>query len=74
LDSGGVCGSRLRVQLDHIIPKASGGTSVTRNLRVLCATHNRLAARQKLGHGVMNRYCRDPRQPELLGPAAAASD
>jgi hypothetical protein len=39
-------------------------------LRVLCATHNRLAARQKLGHGLMNRFCRDPRRPELLGGAA----
>jgi 5-methylcytosine-specific restriction endonuclease McrA len=41
VDSGGVRGSRLRVQLDHIIPKASGGRSVTWNLRVLCERHNK---------------------------------
>jgi 5-methylcytosine-specific restriction endonuclease McrA len=69
LDSGGVCGSRLRVQLDHIIPKASGGKSVPWNLRLLCERHNKWAARRKLGHGLMNRYCRDPRQPALLGTA-----
>jgi hypothetical protein len=71
LDSGGVCGSRLRLQLDHVVPRARGGQSVPSNLRVLCAAHNRLAARQKLGHRMMNRYCRDPRQPGLLGVGQA---
>jgi hypothetical protein len=41
---------------------------------VLCELHNKLAARQKLGHALMNRYCRDPRQPELLIAASGASD
>jgi len=67
LDSGGICGSRLRVQLDHIIPECLGGKPVIGNLRLLCAPHNKLAARQKLGHGVMNRYCRDPRLPLFSG-------
>jgi hypothetical protein len=67
VDSGGVCGSRLRVEIDHIIPKAHGGRPVIGNLRLLCAHHNKLAARQKLGHGLMNRYCRDPRLPLFSG-------
>ena len=67
VDSGGVCGSRHRVQIDHIIPKAQGGKPVIGNLRLLCAHHNKLAARQKLGHGLMNRYCRDPRLPLFSG-------
>ena len=67
LDSGGVCGSRLRVEHDHIVPVALGGRSVVENVRLLCDHHNKLAARQKLGHGLMNRYCRDPRQPLLAG-------
>jgi 5-methylcytosine-specific restriction endonuclease McrA len=70
LDPGGVCGSRLRVQLDHIVPKVSGGKSVTWDLRILCERHNKWAARQKLGHGVMNRHCRDPRRSELLDSAS----
>jgi 5-methylcytosine-specific restriction endonuclease McrA len=61
LDSGGICGSRFQIQLDHIIPKARGGRPVIGNLRLLCEPHNKLAAWQKLGHGLMNRYCRDPR-------------
>jgi len=67
VDSGGVCGSRHRVQIDHIIPKAQGGKPVIGNLRLLCERHNKLAAWQKLGHGLMNRYCRDPRLPLISG-------
>jgi len=73
VDSGGICGSQLRVQLDHIIPKARGGKSVLKNLRLLCAPHNKWAARQKLGHALMNRYCKDPRQPLLAGLPGDAS-
>jgi hypothetical protein len=73
LDSGGVCGSRLRVQVDHIIPVAPGGKSVPGNMRILCARHNLWAARQKLGHGLMNRYCHDPRQPLPAGLPGNAS-
>jgi hypothetical protein len=73
IDSGGICGSRLRVELDHIIPVALGGKPVITNLRLLCDRHNKLAARQKLGHGVMNKYCRDPRQPLLAGLPGDAS-
>jgi hypothetical protein len=65
-DSGGVCGSRLRLQLDHRVPRAAGGRPIAANLRILCARHNLLAARERLGDRLMDRYCRDPRQPELL--------
>jgi hypothetical protein len=67
LDSGGICGSRFQTQLDHIIPKSRGGKPVLKNLRVLCEPHNKLAAWQKLGPEVMNRYCRDPRLPLFSG-------
>ena len=75
LDSGGICGSRLRVQIDHIIPKSRGGMPVIGNLRLLCEPHNKLAAWQKLGHGLMNRYCKDPRQPLPLAiPVTPVAD
>jgi hypothetical protein len=67
VDSGGVCGSRVRVQFDHIDMRVDGGKPTASNARLLCDVHNRLAARQRLGDRAMNRYCRDPRQVELGG-------
>jgi HNH endonuclease len=56
LASGGVCGSRTRLELDHVVPVALGGKSTISNMRVLCAFHNGLAARQVLGAPLMERY------------------
>ncbi|MFL5299249.1 MAG: HNH endonuclease [Anaeromyxobacteraceae bacterium] len=56
MSSGGVCGSRTRVELDHIVPVALGGESTVSNMRLLCALHNALAARQVLGARLMDRY------------------
>ncbi len=67
VSSGGVCGSRLRLQLDHRVMRVEGGRSTSPNVRLLCAAHNRLAARERLGDRLMDRYCRDPRQGELGG-------
>jgi 5-methylcytosine-specific restriction endonuclease McrA len=58
LDSGGVCGSTRRLQLDHVTPLALGGTSTVENVRLLCATHNVLAARRVYGDACMSRYTR----------------
>jgi hypothetical protein len=54
--SGGICGSRLRPELDHIIPKARGGASTSDNIRVLCRAHNDLAARLAFGDGYMEGF------------------
>jgi hypothetical protein len=70
-DDGGVCGSRLRVQLDHVFMRVEGGRPVPENLRLLCDLHNRLAARQRLGDRIMDRYCGDLRQPTGVGPREA---
>ncbi len=41
------CGSRSRLEFDHVIPWSLGGTSNDpANIRLLCAGHNRVAARQ----------------------------
>jgi HNH endonuclease len=60
LASGGICGSRTRVQLDHIVPIALGGTSTIGNVRVLCQAHNLLAARQVYGDRWMDRFTARP--------------
>ncbi len=56
IDSGGICGSRLRVQFDHIVPRARGGPPTVDNVRIVCAMHNDLAARQAFGNAWMDRF------------------
>jgi hypothetical protein len=55
-DGGGICGSTHRVELDHLVPVGRGGRPTVANLRVLCATHNALAARQLYGEAFMKRF------------------
>lgn len=40
LENGRRCGSRDRVQVDHITPVTQGGTHHLDNLRVLCSPHH----------------------------------
>lgn len=40
------CSSKYKLEIDHRHPIALGGTNNIKNLRVLCQTHNALAARQ----------------------------
>ncbi len=58
LDSGGVCGSTHRLELDHIVPWARWGDERVDDLRIVCGTHNGLAARQAFGARCMARYAR----------------
>ena len=53
---GGICGSTHRVELDHVVPVGRGGRPTVANLRVLCDTHNALAARQVYGDAFMARF------------------
>jgi hypothetical protein len=62
LESGGICGSTLRVQYDHSpTPRARGGRATKKNMRLLCRMHNDLAARQAFGDEWMNQFTRNPR-------------
>ena len=61
LDSGGVCGSTHRLEFDHIDPWASWGEPTEANLRVVCHSHNALAARQTFGERCVGRYLQRPR-------------
>ncbi len=56
LDSGGICGSTLRLEIDHVVPRARGGPSTIDNCRLACRTHNQLAARQVYGDDWMDRF------------------
>ncbi len=54
-ETGQRCGERRWLQLDHIVPRCRGGSSTAANLRCLCASHNRLMARQILGDTFMDQ-------------------
>ena len=56
LDSGGTCGSTLRLEIDHVVPRGRGGPSTIDNCRLTCAMHNQLAARQVYGDDWMDLF------------------
>jgi len=74
LSSGGVCGSTLRLEFDHVVPRALGGPSTTDGIRMLCRTHNDLAARLAFGDDWMDQFTRGnaARPPGEQAPRAVA--
>lgn len=74
------CSARRQLQIDHIQPHARQGGETVGNLRLLCQTHNQLAARLYFGRRYMRavmkrvasrertarRRTRDVRQDETL--------
>ncbi len=59
------CNSTHNLQVDHVIPKAKGGTNQLSNLRCLCRQHNMHAAERIFGREHMNtfRTVRSPAKP-----------
>lgn len=41
------CHSKYKLQIDHILPWAKGGSDDSKNLRILCQTHNNARNREK---------------------------
>jgi len=68
LANGGTCGSDVRTEIDHVVPRGRGGPSTVDNCRVLCDVHNREAARQVYGHAHMDLFA--PRLPRASEPVA----
>lgn len=58
LESGGICGSTHRVEIDHVVAKALGGPPTVEGLRCLCRIHNDLAARETFGDAWMDKFTR----------------
>jgi len=56
IDSGGVCGSTLRLEIGHVVPRGRGGASTVENCRLACAMHHMLAARQVYGDDWMDKF------------------
>ncbi|MBN8542446.1 MAG: HNH endonuclease [Deltaproteobacteria bacterium] len=56
--TGHRCASRHFLEIDHIQPRALGGTNVPDNLRVLCRTHNLLVAERVFGREKIEAFRR----------------
>jgi 5-methylcytosine-specific restriction endonuclease McrA len=50
------CSSTFQIQIDHIHPRALGGSDLPSNLRCLCRQHNLFAAEQAFGREKMARF------------------
>jgi HNH endonuclease len=62
---GARCGSRWKVEIDHIRSPLLGGSSTPENLRLLCRTHNLLHAEQVWGREHMALFRRS--SPAISG-------
>jgi hypothetical protein len=69
LEGGGVCGSTIRVELDHIDGFALGAGTTVEECRLLCDFHQDVSARQLYGDDLMNNYTR-PKGPRCSEPVA----
>ena len=56
VNTGKQCGSTFQIQFDHVVPVAKGGESRIENLRILCASHNRLEAERVFGKEKMGQF------------------
>lgn len=50
------CGSKFALEVDHIVPRAFGGSSAASNLRLLCRSCNQRAAIDSFGIEKMNTH------------------
>ncbi|HET9554630.1 MAG TPA: HNH endonuclease signature motif containing protein [Anaeromyxobacteraceae bacterium] len=67
------CGSRWRLEVDHIVAAALGGPATAENLRLTCARHNRLHAEQAFGREFMDQFRREPQTGESAPPGGSCS-
>lgn len=68
LQSGGICGSTYRVEVDHIEEKARGGPPGVENTRLVCDVHNIRKARVVFGDAWMDRFTRKARRDDARPP------
>jgi hypothetical protein len=67
---GNRCPATTWLELDHVDPRARGGSDEVHNLRVRCRTHNHLHAEQTFGKEHVERKIRERRDPSQRGSAS----
>lgn len=76
-ESGERCPARHHLEIDHVRPRALGGSGDMANLRILCRAHNRLAAERVFGTELIaERILRRQRglAPSEVGARPSSSD
>jgi hypothetical protein len=68
------CPATTWLELDHVVPRACGGTNEVGNLRVRCRAHNALYAEQTFGKEHVERKIRERRHPRQRGSASESFD
>jgi len=68
------CPATTWLELDHVVPRARGGTSEVGNLRVRCRAHNALHAEQTFGKKYVARKIRERGDPRQRGYASESCD
>jgi hypothetical protein len=61
-DDGRPCGAQAFLQIHHEAPWAKGGADTLENLRLVCASHNRLLAEQEYGVSHVARAIEESRR------------
>ena len=62
------CGSRWKLELDHVVPFARGGDFTTGNLTLRCREHNLFHAQACFGREHMARFRRRTDEPAKVAP------
>jgi hypothetical protein len=73
-EGGRRCEARSFLELDHVVPRALGGSDDARNLRVRCRAHNQLAAEAAFGREVVERHRNLRRQKSVALDAKASRE
>jgi hypothetical protein len=67
-EEGQRCPAVTLLEIDHVIPRASGGKNELPNLRVRCRSHNRLHAEKSFGREHVDRKIAEHRSRERRVP------
>jgi hypothetical protein len=70
MGDGKLCGSTHRLEFDHDLEVALGGTPVTENIRLLCKGHNLMKAEQHLGRALMAKFRKEAHADGTPPPVA----